>query len=150
MVKLIPVTQDAGFTLIEVLTVVAVIGILVAIAVPNYQDYLLRTKLVDAGSSLAQLRVRLEQYYQDNRSYAAGDVCGVPVADSNGKYFTFTCATRDEGQEFTVTATGTAAGGTSEFAYTVDQSNNRETTALPDGWASDTGCWIIAKGQKCK
>lgn len=155
MAKLNPVPQNGGFTLIELMTVVAVIGILVAIALPNYQEYLLRAKLVDAGNSLAQLRVSLEQYYQDNRSYDSapekpGGVCGVAVSASDSKHFTHTCATNNEGQGFVIIATGTAVGGTAAFAYTVDQGNNRATTAMPSGWSSDTGCWITAKGQKCK
>ena len=145
----------AGFTLIEVMTVVAVIGILIAVALPNYQEHLLRAKLVEAGSTLSQARVRLEQYYQDNRSYDAkpdkpgGDCGGVSVSGSDSKYFAYTCSTGDGGQSFTVTATGKAEGGTSEFAYTVDQVNNRNTTKMPSGWSSDSNCWVTSKGQKC-
>lgn len=146
----------AGFTLIEVMTVVAVIGILAAIALPNYQEYLLRAKLVEAGSTLSQARVRLEQYYQDNRSYDAkpdkpGGDCGggaVTAKDINRKYFDYTCVTTDEGLRFTVTATGKASGGTGAFVYTIDQSNTRKTDKAPDGWNTGS-CWITAKGQKC-
>ena len=140
----------AGFTLIEVMTVVVVIGILAAIALPNYQEYVLRAKLVDAGSSLSQLRVRLEQYYQDNRSYPAVADCNKTVVGSDSKYFGFSCAIAEDGQGFTVTATGTASGGTSAFAYTIDEKNNRKTTAMPTGWSSESDCWITSRGQKCK
>jgi type IV pilus assembly protein PilE len=140
----------AGFTLIEVMTVVAVIGILIAIALPNYQEYVLRAKLVDAGSSLAQVRVRLEQYYQDNRSYPVADDCKALVEGANSKYFGFSCTIADDAQGFTVTATGTDAGGTSAFAYTIDEKNNRKTTAMPSGWSSENDCWVTTRGQKCK
>jgi prepilin-type N-terminal cleavage/methylation domain-containing protein len=58
MRKLSPLPGSHGFTLIELMIVVAVIGILLAIGVPNYQEYVLRSKLTDALSSLSQLRVR--------------------------------------------------------------------------------------------
>ena len=156
MARLNPAPRKSGFSLIELLTVITILGILAAIAMPNYREYLLRSKLVDAASTLAQLRVGLEQYYQDNRNYdaapnaPAGACGGADVAASNSKYFTYSCATSDSGQAFTVIATGTAAGGTAGFAFSVDQGNNRKTTALPSDWGTaPVSCWITAKGQAC-
>jgi type IV pilus assembly protein PilE len=53
-----------GFTLIEVMVVVAIIAILAAIAIPNYADYVTRSKVTDAVSGLSEMRVRMEQYFQ--------------------------------------------------------------------------------------
>jgi prepilin-type N-terminal cleavage/methylation domain-containing protein len=96
MRKLSPLPRSCGFTLIELMIVVAVIGVLLAIGVPNYQEYVLRSKLTDSLSSMSQLRVTLEQYFQDNRSYdlapaAPANNCGVVVAARNSDYFTYTC-----------------------------------------------------------
>lgn len=141
--------RNDGFTLIEVMIVVAIIGILAAIALPSYQEYVLRSKLTDAGSTLSQLRVKLEQYYQDNRSYAdATGACGGFTASAS-KYFGYACTTANGGQSFLVTATGKAAGGTTSFAYTVDQGNNRKTTDAPTGWTKSDDCWITARSQTC-
>ncbi len=67
-----------GFTLIELMIVVAIIGILSMIGIPAYNDYVTRGKLVDATSKLADMRIQLEQYYQDNRNYGST----APVAAS--------------------------------------------------------------------
>jgi Tfp pilus assembly protein PilE len=74
-----------------------IIGILAAIAIANYSEDIRRGQVQEAFSGLAQFRVRMEQYYQDNRQYysavnvAAGN-CGVslpPAQDS--QYFSFYC-----------------------------------------------------------
>lgn len=141
-----------GFSLVELMVVVAVLGILAAMAVPSYQDYVLRSKLVDALSSLAQQRVSIEHYYQDQRSFDSAPAaptgnCGIALAASS--YFTYSCATANGGQEFTITATG-SVGSTAAFAYTIDHGNNRRTTALAAGWGSAPAeCWINNKGQTC-
>jgi type IV pilus assembly protein PilE len=155
MRKLSPLPGSRGFTLIELMIVVAVIGILLAIGVPNYQEYVLRSKLTDALSSLSQLRVMNEQRFQDNRSYDANPAnpagnCGVVVAARDNNYFIYTCATANLGQTFLITATGVAAGGTGQFTYTIDEANNRRTTGLPAGrGVTPANCWLTAKGQTC-
>src|SRR6202158_4594192 len=65
-----------GFTLVELMIVVAIIAILASIAMPAYNAYILRGTFAEAASSLAAPRVKMEQYYQDQRTYAA--VAGVP------------------------------------------------------------------------
>ena len=61
----------AGFTLIEVMITVAVVAILAAVALPNYFDYITRSRIVEAKTNLADMRTRLEQYFLDNRAYPA-------------------------------------------------------------------------------
>jgi type IV pilus assembly protein PilE len=129
--------QDVGgFTLIEAMVVMAVLGILAAIGIPNYSRYVTRGNLVEAGNALSEYRVRLEQFYQDNRTYANGAACGqaVPTALTN---FAVTCAIAAGGQAFTATATG--AGNTAGFIYTINQANVRATTALPAYWGTLPG-----------
>ena len=139
--------NNSGFTLIEVMIVVAIIGILSAIAIPMYGDYVTRSKVQEATSGLADLRVRMEQYFLDNRSYATGGACGVPMPATT-KYFTFTCVAT--ANTYTVSATGKATGGMTGFLYTVDQSNVQASTFTGlTGWNNSTTCWVSKKGETC-
>ena len=136
-----------GFTLIELMVTVAIIAILAAIAVPSYTDYVIRGRIPQATNNLSTLRVQLEQHFQDNRTYVgaceAGTVAPLPPTDD----FEYTCPTLTE-DEFSVVATGT--GSMSGFTYTLDQSNTKATTAVPDGWGTaPVACWVLSKGGGC-
>ena len=121
-----------GFTLIEVLVVMAVLGILAAVGIPNYSRYVQRGNLVEGTNALAEFRVRMEQFYQDNRTYANGAACGAAIPNVGN--FTVTCATANAGQTYTATATG--RGNVNGFVYTINQANTRATTAMPSSWGS--------------
>mgnify|MGYP001176427924 CR=1 FL=1 len=63
-----------GFTLIELMIVVAIIGILAALAVPAYQDYTIRTRVGEASSMSGAARVAVDVYYSEN-----GTLTGIPT-----------------------------------------------------------------------
>jgi prepilin-type N-terminal cleavage/methylation domain-containing protein len=143
--------MQRGFTLIELMIVVAVIGILAAIGYPSYSDYIRRGKIAEAASALSDWRTKMETYYLDNRNYGPG-ACGVATPPGGGlKYFTYTCALSNGGQGFTLTATGVAAQGMAPFVYTIDNTNLRATvvTSDPRGWTSNASCWVTKKGGIC-
>ncbi|MDO9064643.1 MAG: type IV pilin protein [Sulfuricella sp.] len=138
-----------GFTLVELMIVVAIVGILAAVAMPAYTDYVTRGKLAEASTELASMRVKLEQYFQDNRTYVGACSAGTVAPLPTGKYFTYACALA--ASTFTVTATGVAAQGTSGFSYTINQDNTKTTASVPSGWAlpSPNTCWVTKKGGVC-
>ncbi len=138
--------RQTGFTLIEVMVVVVIIAILSAIAVPQYTDYVTRSKITEAIAGLSDMRVRMEQYFQDNRTYvgacAANTVAPLPTAVN----FTFACSNL-AATTYTVTATGTAS--MNGFVYDVNQANVRRTTGAPSGWATSGTCWVTKKDGTC-
>ncbi|MFA6970840.1 MAG: prepilin-type N-terminal cleavage/methylation domain-containing protein [Gallionella sp.] len=129
--------MQRGFTLIEIMIVVAIVGILSAVAIPMYSSYMARGKLVDAQSTLTTARMALEQYYQDHRTYVGG-TCPAATA-----YFTYDCGTPTV-NAYTITASNAAnqgLGAAGSYAYTIDQNNTKATTAFPGNRTSAT-TWI--------
>lgn len=143
-------TFQRGFTLIELMIVVAIVAILAAVALPAYNDYLLRGRLAEAHGELAAMRTKLESYYLDNRTYvgacAASTVAPLPTGAN--LRFTYTCPNLTA-TTYTVRAVGIAASGTGGFTYTIDQANVRSTTAVPAGWTTNATCWVTKKGGIC-
>jgi len=141
--------KPRGFTLIELIVAVAIVGVLAAIAYPSYAAYVRRGKIVEALAELATVRVRLEQYYQDNRNYGStASACGVSMPSQPS--FSFACSWGPGGtsQSFVVTATGLASAGMDGYAYTVDDSNTQRTTFF-EGAAVTAGCWLKKRGESC-
>lgn len=62
-------SAQRGFTLVELLITVAIIGILAAIAYPNYNDYMTKSRRAEAKTLLSDIAARQEQYFLDNRRY---------------------------------------------------------------------------------
>ncbi len=140
-----PTGRTKGFTLIEVMIVVAIIGILAAIALPAYQDYVTKAKIQDATSALATKRVQMEQFFQDNRTYAGAPACNAD--SSTSQHFDFSCSVAGTATLFTLQALGkdTMTG----FTYTIDQNNARATPSVKTGWTSNANCWVVTKGGSC-
>lgn len=144
--------SQRGFTLIEVMIVVAIVGILTAIALPQYSDYVRRSQVVEAGVFLSDYRIKMEQYFQDYKNYGTAtcvDGTNAPswanFAAAKAKNFTFSCALNGT-VGYTITATGSANRAVGH-AYTIDQSNNQKTTSFK-GATSTASCWQF-KGDEC-
>ncbi len=138
--------HSRGFTLIEVMIVVAIIAILGAVAVPQYKDYVTRSHLAEATSRLAALQVQMEQFYLDTHTYANSPACNSDSTSSNS--FTFACVGTASITDYTLRATG--RGQMSGFALDIDK-NGKSTNAVPSGWSkpSPNTCWVAKKDGSC-
>ncbi|HEX5337545.1 MAG TPA: prepilin-type N-terminal cleavage/methylation domain-containing protein [Gallionella sp.] len=137
--------RRTGFTLIELMIAVAIIAILSAIALPAYGKYVLSSKLSEPFAMLGDYRLKMEQFNQDNRSYADplnANSCGVALP-TGGKYFNFSCTITASGAQFTATASskaGAGLGNAADYSYSIDQAGTQNTPKFA-GTAGPNGTW---------
>ncbi len=124
--------KHTGFTLIELMITVVIIGILAAIAFPSYQSHLLKGRRASAQSHLMDIAQRQQQYLLDARSYAAD----LPTLNMNtptdvSTYYTIAvAAAAGTPPSFTITATPTGTQAT-DGALTI---NNTGVKTPADKW----------------
>ena len=149
MTQTLPRSRARGFTLIELMVTVAIAAILASVAIPMYRDYVMRSRIIDATSKLSDFRVRMEQYFMDNRTYANGAACGVAdPKDTDDAGFTITCKDASA-TAYTATATGKDSKGMKGFEYQIVASGAKKTSAVPTGWTSSDDCWVTKKDGSC-
>ena len=140
--------KNRGFTLIELMVAVAIVAILAGIGYPSYRDYIVRGQLSDAVSGLATVRAQMERHFQDNRTYATVGAFTTPCATATGfNNFTVSCPATPTASAYILQAVGT--GPASGFTLTVNEADNRATTAAPSGWTTCGTRWILRKGEAC-
>lgn len=95
---------QGGFTLVELMIVVIIVGILAAVAIPMYQRSTERAKAAEAVAALGTIRVSLRNYYAEHRTYAnaafvdgaditVNNILDVSNTDLDGRYFSTDCYT---------------------------------------------------------
>lgn len=124
--------KHCGFTLVELMITVVIIGILGAIAFPSYQSYMLKGRRASAQTHLMDIAQRQQQYLLDARSYAAtlAELNMTTPADVSRYYTISIAAAAGSPPTFTVTATPLGAQAT-DGALTID---NTGVKAPADKW----------------
>jgi type IV pilus assembly protein PilE len=134
-----------GFTLVELMIVVAIIGILAAIVVPSYTDYVKRGKAAEATAALADLKSRMEQCFQDKKDYTNATCAAICATPAGSQYFTYSCTPASTATTYTLAAAAVSGKGVDSFSFTIDQDGGK--TSNFDG---NTGnCWLTKKTGSC-
>lgn len=118
-----------GFTMIEVMIVVAIIGVLAAIAYPSYTEHVRKTRRVDAQGAIMGLANALERYRANNGTYAGAAVPGIypdkSPLDGNAKYYSLSLGNLT-GSTYTITASRYGDQSADPCGnFTLDQSGTR-------------------------
>ena len=147
--------RASGFTLIELMIVVTIIGILAAITLPAYDGYIRRGNRTVAKTVLAEIASRQENFFTDRKTYAsnlgqdAGELGyftadtfyigrnGVPVASASGAIYSIAMPVAGTVTSFSVTAT--AVGAQAKDAQCVTLSINNAGSKTSTGGGTD--CW---------
>ena len=135
------ITHQRGFTLIELMITVAIVGILAAIAYPSYTAQVQKSRRADAQVALMEIAQREESYFLRNRSYGDTTAWGYSTSSGDGYYTLSITATAT-----TFTATATATSGKPQAHDTPCQVMTLNNRGVKQGGATATTttantCW---------
>lgn len=120
-------TKNRGFTLIEVMITVAIVGILAAVALPSYNQYIARGKRAEARAAVLQAEAWLERFYTENNAYTDN-------------------AARNDNTRFRATFNNIPATGTTNYTFApVFTATTYSVVATPVGSMANDGCGTYRK-----
>ena len=141
--RLITKRAPKGFTLIELMVVVAIIGILAAIVVPSYQSQVRKSRRTDAKASLMQAAQQLERCFTENNTYDES-MCTDYISGvmSNEGFYTITAANQDtSAYTLRAMAIGAQVQDTQCFYFYIDNIGTKTSTDNTESINTTTKCW---------
>ena len=142
-----------GFTLIELMLGLAIIGALVAFALPSYFNQVTSARNSDSFNTLTVTASRMESRFLDNRHYertdSEGDViddeCAINISTNDNNHYEYTCEILGGGSQYLLTATSTD----NKYQYTLNEIGDRNTVKFNGSETVTAGCWQITKAGEC-
>jgi len=134
-------SMQKGFTLIELMIVVAIIGILAAVALPAYQDYTKRAKMSEVVLAASACRTSITEIYQAGSASAmSAGGWGCESASSTSKYVA--SIVTDANGKVTVTAAGFGDGDIDTKVLTLFPADDTGTALTYDGTSKVINRWV--------
>ena len=139
---LAPVLRVRGFTLIELMMVVAIIGILASVALPAYQGYAARAKYAELVTAAAPAKTAVDLCVQTRGVDGCGSVAAQPGWAASAEVDTVSISLVDEVFQVTVTPTGAYSGIAETDTYVL----NGEVSGSSVIWSEDSAAGCLASG----
>ena len=133
------IKQQQGFTLIELMIVIAIVAILVALAVPAYQDYTIRTKVGECINGAAVAKLQISEYYETKGAWPPDEDAAGTASPAGSSQFCVGFTYDDGNGDFDILVDEAAIGGAAA-SYTIEP-NLRATPSGQGGvnWECNQG-----------
>lgn len=133
--------KKTGFTLLELMVTVAIIAVLASIAIPSYQQYILKGRRADGKSAILDVQLAEEKWRTNNITYTSSIVADLGLSATSKENYYDMSISGNTGTNYKITAThkGVQVADTKCKTLSIDQDGTKTSTDTAN--AVSTGCW---------